>query len=236
MPFVGLSGANAVAVWGDSNGNCYSRHSQDYGATWENAREIDAGAGYAGGPRIAIDGANAVAVWIQDTGSFYGIYRNYSSDSGASWTGAHLIQDNTEDAGDFDVSISGTTVFAVWAQRHDSTRRLYSDHSLDGGKTWHTDQMIEDNEGESARVPRVAVFSSGAVAVWQLRGNYEGNGVEIYSNFALISRHSQGVVGGEIGGVNKLKVSAPWLAVLSGLLVLGGTALIFSRRKRYPGK
>ncbi|MBN1191179.1 MAG: exo-alpha-sialidase [Dehalococcoidales bacterium] len=233
FPYLGLSLKGAVAVWGDKNGNIYSRYSPDCGANWQNAMKIDAGAGYTSGHKVAVDGTNAVAVWTQeDDGGIYRVYRNYSHDGGDNWVGATLIEDNEDYSSDVAVDISGATVFAVWTQ-YDGTRpRLNSNCSFDGGLTWNIDRLIEDNEEESAKCPQVAVSALSAVAVWQIRGRYEGNGVEIYSNYASFQPGSQ-MVGGEMAGIDSLKVASPWLAALIGMLVPGGTALILRRRKRH---
>jgi hypothetical protein len=182
-PQVAISGSNVVAVWYQDDGSdysIYSNHSTDGGATWGSDQLIEDNAGYDGyDPQVAISGSNAVAVWYHD-GSSDRIYSSHSSDGGATWGPDQLIEDNAGYNGlDPQVAISGSNVVAVWNQYDGSLYRIYSNHSTDGGATWGSDQLIEDNAGHYGASPQVAISGSNAVAVWY---QDDGSHTRIYSN------------------------------------------------------
>ena len=184
-PQVAISGSDAVAVWVqyDDSGywRIYSNYSTDGGATWGSDQLIEDNAGYSKGfCQVAIFGSNVVAVWDEDDGSTTRIYSNYSTDGGAIWGKDQLIEDNTGYYGeDPQVAIYGSNVVAVWQQNDDSTTRIYSNYSTDGGATWGSEQLIEDNAGNIQQDPEVAIWGSDVVAVWFAIGDNR-----IYSNYS----------------------------------------------------
>jgi hypothetical protein len=185
-PQVAICGSNAVAVWKQSDGSnsrIYSNYSSDGGANWGSDQLIEDNAGNDGYfPQVAICGSNAVAVWEQDDGSNTRIYSNYSSDRGANWGSDRLIENNAGNDGYFpQVAISGYNAVAVWHQSDGSNFRIYSNYSSDGGDTWGTDQIIEDNVGYDGYHPEVAICGSNTVAVWQQE---DDSNLRIYSNHA----------------------------------------------------
>ena len=189
-PQIAVSGDNAVAVWRQYDGSVtriYSNYSTDGGVTWdpETTQLIEDNTGYdAGGenPQIAISGDNAVAVWPQYDGNNDRIYSNYSTDGGATWNSDQIIEDNAgHDGYNPQVTISGYNVIAVWYQDYDSNDHIYSNYSTDGGATWSSDQLIEDNTGYNAGNPQIAISGNNVVVVWD---QLSGSGNRIYSNYA----------------------------------------------------
>ena len=185
-PQVALSGSIAVAVWRQSDGSndpIYSNYSTDGGATWHSDQLIENNTGFDGyDPQVALSGSTAVAVWGQWDGSNWRIYSNYSTDGGATWHSDQLIEDNAGFTGyNQQVALSGNTAVAVWRQSDGSNDRIYSNYSTDGGATWHSDQLIEDNAGGGGVYPQVALSGSNAVAVW-MQG--DGSKWRIYSNYS----------------------------------------------------
>jgi len=150
---------------------------------WGSDQLIEDNAGHNGErPQVAISGSNVVAVWSQDDDSNTRIYSNYSTDGGVTWHDDQLIEDNAGRNGESpQVAISGSNVVAVWKQSDGSTTRIYSNYSSDGGEHWGSDQLIEDNTGNYAYMPQVAISGSNVVAVW--KQNYSGH-IRIYSNYS----------------------------------------------------
>jgi len=225
-PYVAISGSNSVAVWCQHDGTAwrfYSDYSPDGGATWGSDQLIQDGAGPQEYAYVAISGSNAVAVWRQSDGSNPRIYSNYSTDGGATWEGAQLIEDNAGyDAIYPYVAVSGSNAVAVWCVFEGSIPRIYSSYSTDGGATWEGDQLIEDNAGYKGWSPHVAMSGSNAVAVWHQEG---GSPFRIYSNHL---GPDSSVVGYEVYPVNKVGVVAPWVAL--AIVVAAGGIYLFRRR------
>jgi hypothetical protein len=222
-PYIAMSGSNAVAVWCQYDGTewrFYSDYSTDGGATWGSDQPIQDYVVPQEQAYVAISGSNAVAVWRQSDGSNARIYSNYSTNGGATWEGAKLIEDNAGyDAIYPYVAVSGSNAVAVWNQKDGSNKyRIYSNYSTDGGATWEGDQLIEDNAGYQSWSPHVAVSGSNAVAVWYQEG---GSPFRIYSNYL---GPDSIVVGYEVYAVNKVGLVAPWI-VLAIVVATGGLYL-----------
>jgi hypothetical protein len=221
-PYVAMSGSSAVAVWCQNDGTpwrFYSDYSTDGGATWHSDQPIQDNAVPQESAYVAISGSNAVAVWRQSDGSNARIYSNYSTDGGATWEGAQLIEDNAGyDAIYPYVAMSGSSAVAVWSQSDGSNPRIYSNYSADGGATWEGAQLIEDNAGYNGWGPHVAMSGSNAVAVWH---QDDGSSFRIYSNYL------GAVVGYEVYRVNIVGILAPWIA--SAIVVAAGGLYLFRR-------
>jgi hypothetical protein len=185
-PKVAASGNNVVAVWERDEGSAHhicSNYSTDGGVTWGSDQLIEDNVGFnAALPKVAASGNNVVAVWRQYDGSHNRIYYNRSSDRGATWGSDQLIEDNVGfDANSPQVAISGNTVVAVWQQWDGSKDRIYYNRSTDGGATWGSDQLIEDNVGFHNFNPQVAISGNTVVAVWLA---YEGSNYRVYANYS----------------------------------------------------
>jgi hypothetical protein len=183
-PQISISGPNVVAVWiqydGDLN-KIYGNYSTDRGETWHSARLISSDSLDAIHPQVAISGLDAVVVFQQSDGIDYRIYRNYSPDGGATWSGPRLIENVGMNGSRPQVAMSGLKVAAVWSQSDNfSEERVYSNFSTNGGADWGIAQPI-DNDGQTGYSPRLAMSASNAVAVWFQE---ESGGVIIYSNYS----------------------------------------------------
>jgi len=132
--------------------------------------------------RVAVSGTKAVAVWCQKYNDTFRVYSNYSTNGGATWHNARIIEDNIgSPAYNTRVAMSGSNVVAVWTQYIGIFLRVYANHSTDGGATWHADQLIENNIGAHADAPMVAISGSRVVAVWF---QVESGHFRIFSNFS----------------------------------------------------
>jgi len=75
---------------------------------------------------------------------------SFSDDRGLTWTDPLRINDRDGDCADDDFTVEGGVplfddegnIYVVWA----FDRRIWFDYSLDGGRTWHTDRPIADQE------------------------------------------------------------------------------------------
>jgi hypothetical protein len=203
VPEVAISGLNVVAVWAGYVGSggpfrIYSNYSSDGGATWGPDQLIENNAGVPIGgynPQVAISGSNTVAVWQQYDGTTNRVYSNYSSNGGATWGSDQLIEDNAGLSGGFpQVAVSGSYVVAVWRQSdgstEESTYRIHSNYSTDGGATWGSDQLIENNEGFYGEHPQVTFSGGNIVVVW---AQSDGSGNRIYSNYATFEAGNNGI-------------------------------------------
>jgi hypothetical protein len=133
-------------------------------------------------PQVAMSGAKVVAVWQQSDSSGSHIYSNYSINGGKTWHGNRIVQDGSTAIGySPQVAMSGSLAVVVWKQYLNGYQRVYADYSTNGGATWHTDQLIEDNAGASALYPRVAVSGTKVVAVWF---QPEGSNLRIFANYS----------------------------------------------------
>jgi hypothetical protein len=181
-PQVSMSNLNVVAVWEQSSGSndrIYRNHSTNGGAGWGTAQPIDDGLTGSEDAQVAISGLNVVAVWEQSTAFVLRIHSNCSTDGGANWGTAQLIETiAVSDGQEPQVVISGQNVITVWSQEGGSNDRIYSNHSTNGGTTWGTAQVIDANAGDGED-PALAISGRNVVAVWA-----ESNSTEerIYSN------------------------------------------------------
>jgi Neuraminidase (sialidase) len=169
-PHMAVSGNNVVVVWSQYDGNIYwlySNYSTDGGATWHSAQLIENNTGVdAIHPEVAISGFNVVAVWEQSDGNNYRIYRNYSTDGGATWHTAQFIDNAGWDGDRARVTISGLNAVAVWTQSHGITEeRICSNYSTNGGADWQGTQLI-DNAGHAGWLPALSMSGLKVVAIW----------------------------------------------------------------------
>ncbi len=139
--------------------------------TWHSDELIENNPGFNGFyPQVAMTENNVVAVWYQlDGNDNYRIYSNYSSDGGAAWNAAQLIDNHPGfDAYSPQVAISGDNVVAVWMQSDGSGNyRIYSNYSSDGGAVWNAAaQLIDDHPGFSGGFPQVAMSGNNVVVAW----------------------------------------------------------------------
>ncbi|MBN1444650.1 MAG: exo-alpha-sialidase [Candidatus Omnitrophica bacterium] len=182
-PQVAMSGDKVVAVWYQRSGSyasIYSNYSTDGGATWETAQLLETADYDAYYPQVAMSGDKVVAVWRQSDGTYNNIHARYSTDGGATWETAQLLETANYDAESPQVAMDGNKVAAVWLQSDGSSVSIYSNYSTDGGATWGTAQLLENNTTGDAYGPQVAVSGDKVVAVWS---QYFSSFQSIYANF-----------------------------------------------------
>ncbi len=154
---------------------------------WKYDRLIEANAGHqASNPQIAVSGTKAVAVWVQETNGpgTHRVYSNYSTNGGATWHTAKLIEDNIGSmAAEPQVVLSGSKAVAVWLQTIGSFHYVHANYSTDGGATWHADRQIESTGGSSAIELRCGMSGSNVVAVW-LKVNDSTDTLHVFRNYS----------------------------------------------------
>ena len=135
---------------------------------WRYDRLIEGNTGHqASSPRVAVSGTNAVAVWCQEYDGTFRVYSNYSTNGGATWHNAKIIEDNVGCvASGVQVALSGSKAVAVWTQTIGSYYQVHANYSTDGGATWHTDQKIDYPAGSHSMGVQVAVSGTRVAVVW----------------------------------------------------------------------
>jgi len=189
-PGISISGDNVVAVWSQSDGTnrrICSNYSSDGGVTWHNARLIENVAGYNWHyPRVAISGGNVVASWSQSEQSpaaaVY-LYTNYSSDGGATWHTAQLVDTAANAYGLYSrIIFAGSNVVMAWEGNTPS----YVSYSSDNGATWYAKQILSTNSG----LPSIAADGNNVVAVWNQPSAYSS-----YSSDGGVTWHAAQPIG-----------------------------------------
>ncbi len=96
------------------------------------------------------------------------------------WNTDQMLSVSTENTTTPDVAVSGNRAVAVWAQRDGDFDHIYASYSTNGGETWSTPQLIEDNFYR-AQKPRVFMSGEKVVAIWE---QFNGSVINVYSNFS----------------------------------------------------
>jgi len=174
-----MSGDRVVAVWEqkvDGTLRVFSSYSSDSGDTWNTNRLIEDNAGFtAAYPRVVISGSNAVAIWQQEDGTYNSIYSNYSTNWGAAWGQAQLVENEDYQAWDACVAIDGTKVVAAWSQADSAVvYALDSNYSTDGGKTWEGVKQVSYDGISDRCVPQIAISGANVAMVWFQEGWFGG--------------------------------------------------------------
>ena len=175
------SSGNAIAVWGQSDGNRYNIWTNRFnGTSWGTAELIETdNAGDAYGAQITFDSSgNAIAVWHQHDGTRFNIWANRFN--GTSWGTAELLEtDNAGGAGDAQITFdSSGNAIAVWHQNDGTRYNIYANRF--NGTSWGTAELLETDNAGDAYTPQIAFDSSGnAIAVWH---QYDGTRDNIWTN------------------------------------------------------
>ncbi len=190
--------------------------------TWRYDKLIESNAGQnAYSPRVAISGLKAVAVWTQVLSGNRRVYVNNSIDGGKTWKGARLLDNTNQWAYHPNVAMLGNTVVAAWNQWADGSPgphyQIFANSSKDGGKTWGTAQIIEDNTGGSVldSDPSLAISGTRVVVAWS---QSNGTRYRLHSNYSTdggITWHSRAT----LDRATAYDSSGPHIA-LSGLLAV----------------
>ena len=174
------SGNNAIAVWKQyigSTGNVYANIYN--GTNWEGAELLETNTDNVYSHQIAMDSSgNGIAVWNQFVGPTGHVFANIYN--GTNWEGAESLETNSGNASSPAIAMdSSGNAIAAWKQ-HDGTRdRIYG--NFYNGTGWEGDRIIETTTAGYARIPQVAMDSSGnATVVWD---QYDSPTYNIYANF-----------------------------------------------------
>jgi len=136
-------------------------------------------------------------VWNGNDGGTSRVYKAYSTNAGTSWSVDTLLQtDNTVNAGNSQVAISGSNVVAIWSQALGGVYRFYARHSFNSGSSWSAPVLIEDNSGFNGTTSHIAISGNNAVVAWSQIDTY--GFFSIYANYATFS--SATIIGGAGGG------------------------------------
>jgi len=177
QPAMAISGSNVYLVWHDNATDqfeVYFRKSPDGGATWQAAKNVSMNTGDSQRPGLAVSNANIYLVWQDDTTGNYKIYFRKSADGGASWQATRFLTSTTMTSENPEIAVSGTKVYAVWADAAPGNYEIYLRRSPDGGATWQAAQRLTNNAGNSEG-PAVVIGNANIYVGWHDRssGNYE---------------------------------------------------------------
>jgi hypothetical protein len=159
----------ALAVWEQHDGLRYNIASNLLSVGWRAAQQIKTNTEDAGYPQVVTDpSGNAVAVWHQYDGSRYNIWANRYTAASGLWGTAQLIETDTGNAMNPQVTMgtSGNAT-AVWQQSDGTHNNIWANRYNGLTGLWGTPQLIETDNAGDAMNPQVASDTSGnAVAVW----------------------------------------------------------------------
>ncbi|HEU4821899.1 MAG TPA: sialidase family protein [Nitrososphaeraceae archaeon] len=174
-PKLAVSGKNVYVVWEDINdtgsGQIMFAKSSDSGATFTNARNLDNSTGDSTNPNIAVSGNNVYIVWEHvDTNSTAGPLNSEvmfakSSDSGATFTNARNLSNNTGDSTNPNIAVSGNNVYIVWEDDTTGGAEIILVRSTNNGVNFVPARNMSNSLGESSD-PRIAVSGSNVYVVW----------------------------------------------------------------------
>jgi hypothetical protein len=180
---------NAVAVWFQSDGTngriWASWHVPTQG--WATPELISPAMVTSAVPRVGADpSGNAIAVWRQKTPTLFGAWANRYT-PGTGWGTAESIGAIDTAAGDFAIEVAvgpDGDAMSVWHQGDGTRLNIWANHYTLGGG-WGTAELIESENGGSAKTPEVAMDANGnAIAVWR-----QSDGLVL---FAAANRYTPG--------------------------------------------
>jgi len=171
-PAMAADGSDLYMVWVDDGDLDYAgkdydiffKRSTDNGQTWGKAVCLsDSGTG-SQNPSIAVNGNNLYVVWAEDDFLNPGIQFRMSKDGGGHWGEIVQVTDKADWGAAPVVSVSGTSVYVVWAY----SGEIYFGYS-DDGEEWKTKQISEEGSSNSvyAYDPWVASRGSYVYAAWR---------------------------------------------------------------------
>lgn len=180
VPRIANDGPRVVVAWEDARSllsEIRVNRSLDGGATWL-ADDVRLDRGVVDGSSfeadVAIAGDRVYVVWQDARSGEPDIHLNRSDDGGTTWL-AEDVRLDTDPPGSGRslaprVVAEGNRVLVVWEDDRDGAFDVRLNLSVDGGATWLPDDLRLDTDvaGDAAsRNPRIALFGSTAVVVWQ---------------------------------------------------------------------
>ena len=109
------------------------------------------------GSCLVVSGDTIHVVWSDHRTNGYAIYYERSADNGLTWNTAMAITDTTGKASMPAIAVSGSSVHVVWMDSIGGIRVSYYKRSLDGGNTWGTNVLLDNN---TAFWPGIAAYGS----------------------------------------------------------------------------
>ena len=176
---VAASGNFVHVVWYDNRNGSYEiyyKRSTDGGTNWEADVRLTNDPAASLAPAIAVSGQVIHVVWSDNRPGNYEIYYKRSTDAGVTWGTDIRLRNNSADATNPSVCVSGSVVNAVWEDNRDGNLEIYQKRSTDGGISWGSDVRLTNNFASSF-LPHISVTGLIVHVVWaDVR---DGNG-EIY--------------------------------------------------------
>jgi hypothetical protein len=163
---------NAIAVWAQSDGSNGRIWASWYvpNQGWGTAEFVSPAMSTSGVPKVGVDSSgNAIAVWRQNAPTLFGAWANRYM-PGTGWGTAEAIGAVDTSTGDFAIEVAvepDGDAMSVWHQRDGMRADIWANRYASGG-AWGTAELLESENGGTAKNPQVAVDANGnAIAVWQ---------------------------------------------------------------------
>lgn len=191
----------AIAVWFEDEGTADRIWASWYvpGQGWDTPEAISPAGSNSGVPNVGVDGSgNAIAVWRQrhPTMTLIGAWANRHTTSNG-WGTAESIGMLPSTIADFVIEVAvaqNGDATSVWHQRDGDRADVWANRYTSGG-AWGTAELIETENGGTARNPGVAVGADGsAIAAWQ-----QNDGMD---NFIASNRSTPSGVWGAAGSID----------------------------------
>lgn len=111
---------------------------------WGPSRTVDSGQPAQGSPAITRDDTATLVLWESATGS---ALTSSSTDAGMTWSPARLLGSENYGASSPMLVSTGATTVAAWVPYENTSARIQSATTIDGGVTWGTPALISDYGG-----------------------------------------------------------------------------------------
>lgn len=167
-PSVTAAGAMVFVALNDNilnNSEVFFRRSTDNGVTWDSVYRISNASGRSEDPAIAAGGGYVHLAWNDNrTGIMQTFYRR-SSDQGVTWGPETQLTNSGVFAYCPMLSVNGSNVDLVWADRRNGTYDIYFNHSGDFGSSWGVEKQMSSDTATSV-YPVLARDGSNLFLVW----------------------------------------------------------------------
>jgi hypothetical protein len=187
VPTITVNNAAKIYIaWRDErNGDpdIYFANSTDGGNTFSANKRIndDIGSTIQSKPSVAVDGTDKIYLaWTDSRNNDYDIYFSNSTDGGNTFSANIRINDDISSTNQYQPSIAvdGTgNIYIAWMDERNSDRDIYFVNSTDGGNTFSTNKMVNDDGGSTLQShPSIAVDNVGNIYIsWEdnRNGNYD---------------------------------------------------------------
>jgi len=183
FPSVAVSGSDVHVVWEDTRDwytQIYYKRSTDGGINWGVDTRLTNINAMSAEACVTASGSEVHVVWADDRDGNYEIYYKCSTDGGENWDADTRLTNNAADSRLPSVTVSGSLVNVVWADRRDRDGydEVYYKRSTDSGISWGEDTQLSNNTYIfSSWSPSISVSGSLVHVVWM--DNRDGDN-EIY--------------------------------------------------------